>query len=54
VALTASGGSSHAGKMQWQASDGGKPVTYDRDPDATMKRGLEVKILKLLPIEGML
>jgi putative cardiolipin synthase len=40
--------------MQWQTIDDGKPVTYDRDPEATAKRRLEVWFLKLLPIEGML
>lgn len=47
-------GSPRAGEMQWRTSDNGKPVTYDRDPEATMKRRLEVCFLKLLPIEGML
>jgi putative cardiolipin synthase len=54
VILTTPTGTSHAGKMQWQASDGDKPVISNRDPDATMKRRLEVAILKLLPIEGLL
>jgi putative cardiolipin synthase len=40
--------------MQWQASDGGKPVIYHHDPEATMKRRLEVDLLRLMPIEGML
>ena len=47
-------GTSRAGEMQWQTIDDGKPVTYDRDPEATAKRRLEVWFLKLLPIEGML
>jgi len=47
-------GSPHGGKMQWRAIDDGKPVTYDRDPAATMKRRLEVQLFKLMPIEGML
>ncbi len=40
--------------MQWQGSDGGKSVTYDHDPDATMQRRLEVGLLTLLPIEELL
>lgn len=54
VVLTTPEGSAHAGKMQWQASEGGKPVIYDEDPGVTAKRQLEVKALKLLPIEGLL
>ncbi|MFC5491150.1 phospholipase D family protein [Dokdonella soli] len=54
VVLTTPESTSHVGKMQWQANDGDKPVIHDRDPDATMKRRLEVVILKLLPIEGLL
>jgi putative cardiolipin synthase len=54
VVLIAPQGSPHAGKMQWQASDGGKPVIYDSDPDVTSKRQLEARVLKLLPIEGIL
>ncbi|GAB2543612.1 phospholipase D family protein [Rhodanobacter koreensis] len=53
VVLTAHD-SPHGGKMEWLASDGGKPVVYHRDPEATLKRRLEVDLLRLLPIEGML
>ncbi|OOG64739.1 phospholipase [Rhodanobacter sp. B04] len=49
VVLTAPGA-----QMQWQASDDGKPVIYHHDPEASMKRRLEVDMLKLMPIEGML
>ena len=47
-------GSPDAGDMQWQASKGGKPVTFDHDPDATLQRRTEVQLLKLLPIESLL
>lgn len=40
--------------MQWQASDNGKPVSYDRDPGATTQRRIEVQMLKLLPLESLL
>ena len=42
------------GAMQWQASDDGKPVSYDRDPGATTQRRIEVQMLKLLPLESLL
>ena len=42
------------GAMQWQASDNGKPVSYNRDPDATAQRRIEVQMLKLLPLESLL
>ncbi|MEO8999504.1 MAG: phospholipase D family protein [Rhodanobacter sp.] len=44
----------HGGRMQWQDSENGKLVTYHRDPIASMKRRLEVDMLRLMPIEGML
>lgn len=44
----------HAGRMQWQARDDGKTMTYTHDPGATIKRRLEVDLLKWLPIQGML
>lgn len=50
VTLTAS----HGGGMRWQASEGGKLVTYRRDPEASTKRRLEVDLLRFMPIEGML
>ncbi|MGH8158021.1 MAG: phospholipase D family protein [Rhodanobacter sp.] len=53
VVLTAHD-SPHGGRMEWQASDGGKPVIFHRDPEATMKRRLEVDLLRLMPIERML
>ena len=53
VSLVATG-LPHAGRMQWQTSDDGKTVTYAHDPGATMKRRLEVDLLKWLPIQGML
>jgi cardiolipin synthase C len=46
--------SPHGGRMQWLASDGGKPLVYHHDPEASIKRRLEVDMLKLMPIEGML
>jgi putative cardiolipin synthase len=47
-------GPRNGGTMQWQAENNGKIVTYDRDPEATLKRRVEVTVLKLLPIDGML
>jgi len=47
-------GSPYAGKMQWQASDNGKPVVYSHDPGTTVGQRLKVKLFKLLPIEGLL
>ncbi len=44
----------HAGQMQWNTIKEGKPVVYYHDPDTTLQRRLEVKLLKLLPIEGLL
>jgi len=53
VVLTAHD-SPHGGQMQWLASDGSKKLVYHHDPEASMKRRLEVDLLKLMPIEGML
>jgi len=47
-------GSAHGGAMQWQASDNGKPLSYDHDPGATTSRRVEVQLLKLLPLESLL
>jgi putative cardiolipin synthase len=44
----------HGGRMQWQDSENGKLVTYHHDPKASMKRRLEVDLLRFMPIEGML
>jgi len=44
----------HGGAMQWQATEHGKPVTYDHDPGATTGRRVEVQMLKLLPLESLL
>jgi putative cardiolipin synthase len=53
VSLVATG-LRHTGRMQWQTSDDGKTVTYVHDPDATMKRRLEVDLIRWLPIRGVL
>ncbi|MEY2151983.1 phosphatidylserine/phosphatidylglycerophosphate/cardiolipin synthase family protein [Rhodanobacter sp. 115] len=47
-------GSAHGGTMQWQATEHGKPVTYDHDPGVTTTRRVEVQMLKLLPVESLL
>jgi putative cardiolipin synthase len=47
-------GSPHDDDLLWQATDGGKPITFNHDPEATVQRRAEVQMLKLLPIEGML
>ena len=44
----------HGGRMQWQATEHGKLVTYHHDPKASTKRRLEVGLLRFMPIEGML
>jgi putative cardiolipin synthase len=54
LVLTAPTRNSRGGEMQWQGSDSGKQVTYDHDPDVTMKRRLEVGLLMMLPIDEML
>ncbi|OOG38125.1 phospholipase D family protein [Rhodanobacter sp. C05] len=46
--------SPHGGRMQWQDSDGGKPVIYHHDPETSVTRRLEVDMFRLMPIEGML
>ncbi len=44
----------HAGQLQWQTMQDGKQKLYYHDPDTSVQRRLEVKLLKLLPIEGLL
>lgn len=44
----------HAGRMQWLAHDDGNTTTYTHDPGTSMKRRLEVFLLKWLPIQSML
>jgi putative cardiolipin synthase len=46
-------GSAH-GAMQWQATEHGKPVTWNHDPGVTTSRRVEVQMLKLLPLESLL
>jgi len=46
--------SPHSHALQWQASNGDKPLRYNHDPDAALQRRLEVALLRLLPIDGML
>ena len=43
-----------AGAIHWHASHTGTPVSYDRDPGVTTSRRVEVKMLKLLPLESLL
>ncbi|MGY3038727.1 putative cardiolipin synthase [Rhodanobacter sp. TND4EL1] len=47
-------GTAKGGAMQWQATEQGKPVTYDHDPGVTTSRRVEVQVLKLLPLESLL
>jgi len=42
------------GALQWHASDGGKAVTYDRDPEASFWRRLTARIVGWLPLESQL
>lgn len=46
--------STHDGALQWQATEDGKPVSYDREPGVTTGRRVEVQMLKLLPLESLL
>lgn len=54
VRLADSAGRPGTGKMQWHAMEGNEPVISNSDPDATMKRKAEVRVLRLLPVEGLL
>jgi len=47
-------GGPHGSGLHWEASKNGKEVEYNRDPDAPLRRRMEVQVLKLLPIEGLL
>jgi putative cardiolipin synthase len=47
-------GAEQGSAMQWQATEHGKPVTYNHDPGATTSRRVEVQMLKLLPLESLL
>ncbi len=47
-------GSAHGGAMQWQATDHGKPVSYDHEPGVSTGRRVEVQMFKLLPLESLL
>lgn len=42
------------GALQWQASDDGKAVTYDRDPEASFWRRLTARVVGWLPLESQL
>lgn len=42
------------GRMQWQATEHGKPVTYDHEPGVKSGRRVQVQMLKLLPLESLL
>ncbi len=44
----------HSGTLQWSATDGDTVEIFHHDPDVTLKRRLEVALLKFLPIESML
>ena len=46
--------SPHGGRMQWQDSNGGRPLIYHHDPETSATRRLEVDLFKLMPIESML
>ncbi|WP_233523459.1 phospholipase D family protein [Dyella solisilvae] len=49
--VTMDPGSHH---LVWRASDNGKDVIHQSEPDASTKRRAEVSFLRLLPIDGLL
>jgi len=51
VTLDHAGGRPH---LRWSATDDGREVSYDREPDVSEWRRLRVRLLRLLPIEGLL
>ncbi|WP_447725107.1 phospholipase D family protein [Sphingomonas koreensis] len=42
------------GALQWRASDGGKAVSYDHDPEASFWRRLTARVVGWLPLESQL
>lgn len=42
------------GALQWHARDGGRAVTYDRDPEASFWRRLTARVVGWLPLESQL
>lgn len=42
------------GALHWRASDGGKAVTYDRDPEASFWRRLTARVVGWLSLESQL
>jgi len=53
VVLERADGSSRS-TMRWIGADDGKPVTFDRDPDVSAWVRFRVRLMRLLPIEGLL
>ena len=53
VVLGAADGS-HASEMHWQATQDGKAIDYDSEPDASVAKRAKVVLMKLLPIDGLL
>jgi len=42
------------GRLQWSDEEGGRTVTYDHDPAVSWWKRAEVRLLRMLPIEGLL
>jgi putative cardiolipin synthase len=42
------------GTLQWRASDDGRTLTYDRDPEASFWRRLTARVVGWLPLESQL
>jgi putative cardiolipin synthase len=42
------------GKLRWETMVDGKPVTYDKEPDASFWRRTQASLLRVLPIESQL
>jgi putative cardiolipin synthase len=53
VVLGAADGS-HPHEMRWETTTNGKAVEYDHEPDASIRRHLQAKLIGLLPITGLL
>lgn len=48
------GSRSSSRSMHWTASDDGKTVCFDHDPDVSQWKRVQVQLLRLLPVEGLL
>ena len=54
VVLEPARGASSSRAMLWIATDDGKTVQYDHDPDVSTWKRVQVDLMRFLPIEGLL